>query len=394
MTFPGVLLALALLLLVAKAGAEVAVRLGQPAVLGELIAGVLLGNAQVVGIPGVTSLVHDPSLGFLADLGVVLLLFSVGLQSTVRQMLSVGPTAAMVALLGVAASFALGWGAGRLIVPTAGAATHAFLGAILCSTSVGITTRVMEDLGRSRSAEARTILGAAVIDDVLGLVVLSSVSAVVRGGASISAAAPLAALGKAAAFLVGALALGALLSGPVFRLASKVRTQGVLLAAGLGLCLLLAWLSGFIGLAPIVGAFAAGLILEETHSRAFVERGEASLEAQVAPLVSFVAPVFFVLVGARTDLRAFVRPGTLLLTASLTAAAILGKLACALAVRRPADRVTVGIGMIPRGEIQLLYANALPDPAYFASVIVMVMVTALVTPLALGRRLRSAAAPR
>src|SRR5690242_43351 len=181
-----VVLHLAVILVAAKLGGEVATRVGQPAVLGELLAGVALGNASLLGAGVLDALKTDPALDLLSGLGVLLLLFEVGLESTVRDMLRVGPSALLVALLGVAAPFGLGWGVGRLLVPGAGPYVHAFLGAALSATSVGITARVLQDLGRSQTAEARVILGAAVIDDVLGLVILAVVSGVVaaagRGG--------------------------------------------------------------------------------------------------------------------------------------------------------------------------------------------------------------------
>ena len=174
-----VVLALALILVVATLAGDLATRLGQPAVLGELLVGVLLGNLTLVGFAGLEHLKSDASLDMFARVGVLLLLFEVGLESTVGQMLQVGRSALLVALLGVAAPFALAWGVGAWLLPAASSYVHAFLGATLTATSVGITARVLTDLGQSQSGEARVILGAAVIDDVLGLVILAVV-----GGAS------------------------------------------------------------------------------------------------------------------------------------------------------------------------------------------------------------------
>jgi Kef-type K+ transport system membrane component KefB len=322
-------------------------------------------------------------------------------------MLKVGWSSLLVATLGVIAPFALGWGVGAWLLPGHSAYVHAFLGATLCATSVGITARVLQDLGRSSSSEGRIILGAAVIDDVMGLVILSLVTGMIaaaNGGGTISAGEIGLILGKATGFLVGALVVGVLLSGRLFRLASRLRAGGVLLATALAMCFGFAWAADAIGLAPIVGAFAAGLILEETHYRSFVDQGEHELEELIHPISSFLVPVFFVLMGMRTDLRAFAEPGLLELATALTVVAILGKQVCSLGViGRGLDRLSVGIGMIPRGEVGLIFANIglgltiagerVIDQATFSAVVVMVIVTTMVTPPALkwslGRRQRT-----
>ncbi|HYV85143.1 MAG TPA: cation:proton antiporter [Patescibacteria group bacterium] len=392
-----VLAALAIILVAARLGGDLAARLGQPAVLGELLAGVLLGNLPLLGVSGLGFFTSDPTLDMLARIGVILVLFEVGLESTVGQMLQVGASSLLVAVLGVAAPFALGWLVGAWLLPDAGGYVHAFLGATLCATSVGITARVLQDLGRSQTPEARIILGAAVVDDVLGLVVLTVVSGLVvaaDGGGSLSAGAVGLIVGRAALFLVGSLLLGVWLSPGLFRLASRLRTPGVLLAAGLSFCFLLAWLANLTGLAPIVGAFAAGLILEERHDRPFAERGERRLAEAIHPIVAFLAPVFFVLMGMRTDLRSFVQPGAPALILGLTIAAIAGKQVCGLGVvGRGVDRLSIGFGMVPRGEVGLIFASigltlhiggqAIVGPVTYSAVVAMVILTTLVTPPAL-----------
>jgi Kef-type K+ transport system membrane component KefB len=388
---------LVVILLAAKLGGDLAERIGQPAVLGELVVGVLLGNLTLVGFSGLEPLRSDPFVDMLARIGVLVLLFEVGLESTVAQMLKVGLSSLLVASLGVITPFALGWGVGAWLLPEQGPYVHAFLGATLTATSVGITARVLKDLGRSQSNEARVILGAAVIDDVLGLVILAVVTGVIaaadRGGALALTDVALI-LGKAGGFLVVSLVLGVLFSRKLFSLASRLRARGVLLAIGLAFCFLLSWVAHLIGLAPIVGAFAAGLILEQAHYRDFVDRGEHGLEELIHPISSFLVPVFFVVMGARTDLRSFARPGVLGLAAALTAAAIVGKQACSLGVLGAGvDRLSVGLGMIPRGEVGLIFANIglalavggqrIVDDAVFSAVVVMVIVTTMVTPPAL-----------
>jgi Kef-type K+ transport system membrane component KefB len=390
-------LSLAILLIVGKVGGELATRLGQPAVLGELVAGIVFGNLTLAGINAFDPLKTDPSIGLFASLGVLLLLFEVGLESTVAQILHVGVSSFLVALLGVVTPFALGWGVGAWLVPEAGAYAHAFLGATLCATSIGITARVLQDLDRLKSAEARIILGGAVIDDVLGLVlltVLTSAIAAAAEGANLSVAMVVWTAGKAAIFLSVALSIGVAFAPRVFALAATLRTRGVLLTIGLSFCFLMSWLADRIELAPIVGAFAAGLILENVHYRDFVRRGERPLEDLIRPISDFLAPIFFVLMGLRTDLNAFVRPDVVGMTAALTVAAIVGKQMCSLGVVTPnVNRLSVGIGMVPRGEVGLVFANVgagltlngspVIDSPTFSAVVAMVVVTTMITPPAL-----------
>jgi len=409
-----VVLALAAILTAAKLGGDLAVRVGQPAVLGELVAGVLLGNLDLAGLGWFRSLTNDASMGMLAQLGVLILLFEVGLESTVRDMLKVGASATLVAVLGVVTPFALGWGVGALLLPGHSAYAHAFLGATLTATSVGITARVLKDLGKSRLAEARIILGAAVIDDVLGLVILAVVAGVIESanqGATLSYASTALVVAKAAVFLVGALALGVALSPRLFATAARLRGNGVLLATALVLCFVLAWLASAVGLAPIVGAYAAGLILEDIHWKEFTTRGERSVGELVQPVASFLVPVFFVMMGMRVQLQSFAHPSGLGLALLLTVAAIAGKQACALgALGRGVDRLSIGLGMIPRGEVGLIFASIglgltlngerIVDEGIYSAVVIMVIFTTLVTPPALkwslergARRVSRAAQP-
>lgn len=365
--------------------------------LGELVAGIVLGNLSFGGVVPFQPLARNETIEVLAGIGALILLFEVGVESTVGQMLKVGVTSLFVALLGVVVPFALGWGVGMWLLPDASPFVHAFLGATLCATSVGITARVLQDLGASRSPEARIILGAAVIDDVLGLVILGAVSGAIAGaaqGVPFSMVSVAKTTGAAAAFLVGALVLGVTMAPRVFTLASLLQVRGVLVTVSLSLCFLLAWASNLIGLAPIIGAFAAGLVLEDVHFKDFVNRGERSLEDLLRPISDFLVPVFFVLMGLRTDLSAFAAPGALGLAAALIVVAIIGKQACALGVTTAGvNRLAVGIGMIPRGEVGLIFANVgagltlngapVIGSSTFSSVVVMVVVTTVVTPTAL-----------
>jgi Kef-type K+ transport system membrane component KefB len=392
-----VVAAVAVLLLAGKLGGELATRLKQPAVLGELVAGIVLGNLSFGGFFPVRHLTANETVEVIGGIGALIMLFEVGVESTVGQMLKVGWTSLLVAVLGVVAPFALGWSVGAWLVPAAGPYVHAFLGATLCATSVGITARVLQDLGVSRSPEARIILGAAVIDDVLGLVILGAVTGAIvsaSAGVEFSAFSVIRTTAAALLFLVGALVIGVLAAPRLFNVASLLQVRGVLVTVSLSLCFLLAWASSLIGLAPIIGAFAAGLVLEDVHFKDFVSRGERPLEELLRPISDFLVPVFFVLMGVHTDVWAFATSDAPGLAAALIVAAIIGKQLCALGVTGAAvNRTAVGIGMIPRGEVGLIFAsvgagltlNGQPviSPSTFSAVVVMVVVTTLVTPPAL-----------
>lgn len=390
-------LALAIILVIAKLFGSVAVRLKQPAVLGELLGGILVGN--LYHLPGFAALSPDhlvelPIVEQLAEVGVLLLLFMVGLESTVKQMLAVGFSSLAVATLGICVPFGLGWLVGRWSLPEQSHYVHIFLGAALTATSVGITARVLQDLKQSKSKEARIILGAAVLDDVMGLVVLAVVTAIIASantGQSVSVLTQSLVLAKAVAFLVIALVVGQRISPHMFHFASNLRTSGVLVAVSLAFCFIMAWLSEVVGLASIVGAFAAGLVLEDVHYKVFKERGDHTVEELIKPIADFTVPIFFVSMGMKTNLLSMARPEILVLAGLITLAAVLGKQVCGLgAVGGPVNRLTVGIGMIPRGEVGLIFANIgmslqlegrpLISEAIFSAVVFMVLITTLITP--------------
>jgi Na+:H+ antiporter len=390
---PTILLALAFVLVSAKLAGELVERVGQPAVLGELFVGIALGNVVLVGGPDTSGLASSETFSVLAELGAVLLLFQVGLESTPREMLAIGAPAARVALVGVVTPMLLGFGVGELVRPNEPWVVHAFLGAMLAATSVGITARVLKDADALRSDFARIILGAAAIDDVLGLLVLAVVSGIIRAaatGEAISAGAMTLIVFKAFVFLAGALFVGSFLSPRLFRGALALRTRGVVLALSLGLCFALAYLSLRAGLAPIVGAFAAGLVLEEVHFEGQVKRGEPPLHESLEPLTALLVPIFFVRMGMLVDLRSFGSWSVLAFAALLTGAAIVGKLACALVTPRGIPGLTVGLGMMPRGEVGLIFAGIgarlvlAGHPVFgaepYAAAVFMVMATTMATP--------------
>ena len=404
-----VLLMLMIILAAAKICGEISERLGQPSVLGELLAGILLGNIVLLN-PDWTlfeslresAISAEPAVivDALARLGVILLLFEVGLESTVAEMKNVGKASLWVAAAGVIAPFILGFGASwlfisevpsdiaRLVPADFGVINiHIFIGATLCATSVGITARVFKDLGKLQIREAKIILGAAVIDDVLGLIILAAVSAIV---ASAMTAAPLSAFRLAriavisSGFLVLSIFVGVKLIPRIMTLLAKLRSDGIMVISALLFCFLLSWLADEAGLAAIVGAFAAGLILEEVHFRDFRER--ISMHELIRPITTFFVPIFFVLMGIRVRLEMFASLQVLGLAAALTIAAIIGKQICGLAIREKGiDKISIGVGMIPRGEVGLIFAGIgkslnVVDDALFSAIVIMVTLTTFAAP--------------
>jgi Kef-type K+ transport system membrane component KefB len=288
---------------------------------------------------------------------------------------------------------ALGYGTSWLMQPQESWMAHAFIGAMLAATSVGITARVLQEAGAIRTASARVILGAAVIDDVLGLIVLAIISGVIRAasaGGTLDAAEIALIVVKACGFLTLAVVVGSWLSPRLFRQALALETKGVVLALSLGLCFGLAWLAAEAGLAPIVGAFAAGLVLEEVHFEPHVERGERPLHESLHALTGLLVPVFFVRMGMLVDVSSFLSPAVLGFASLLTAAALLGKWSCGLVTPRGVSGITVGLGMMPRGEVGLIFAgigatlvldgHPIVSPDTYAAAVFMVVVTTMATP--------------
>ena len=390
-----ILLELMVILLAAKLGGDFFERFSQPAVLGELVIGMLLGNAHLLGLDVFEPFKHDLTLEILSEIGVIILLFEVGLESSIKEMMKVGMASFMVAIFGVVAPFFLGWAVGYWFLPNESIYVHIFIGATLTATSVGITARVLKDIGKLQTKEARIILGAAVIDDILGLVILAVVagiiSAVNSGGGGISSAQVLWIISKAILFVVGAIVIGSIVMPHYFKFAIKLKVKGVFLSFCLLVCFLLAYLAGKIGLAPIVGAFAAGLILDRVHFHQFRERGEHSIEELIAPISTFLVPIFFVRMGMLVDLTTFAQVEILGFAAVMTIVAILGKQACSLAIfDKTTNRIAIGLGMIPRGEVGLIFAgigaklmldgHPVVTSSTYSAVVIMVIITTLVTP--------------
>ncbi len=399
---PMVLIGIATMLVVAKLVGELFERNGQPAVLGELTAGILMGNLVLFGFQGVEPLKTNEVIAALAEIGVIILLFEVGLESDIKEMLEVGWSSLAVAVLGVITPFFLGVAVAAYFIPDEARLAHIFIGATLCATSVGITARVFKDLNRLSTREARIILGAAVIDDVLGLLILAVVAGAIKAaaaGTSLSLIAVTLIAVKAILFLVLSVVVGQYIVPHLLRGAGRLETRGVLLTLAVAFCFLLSWAAVKVGLAPIVGAFAAGLVLDEVHYKPAGGRTERDLQDLLQPVSTFLVPIFFVLMGLKVDLSLFGRTELLGFATTLTLAAIIGKQVCALGVfQKNTDRMVVGLGMIPRGEVGLIFAGIgaslmLPtnsgqlEPVIatstFGAVVIMVFITTMVTPPAL-----------
>lgn len=403
-SIPGLFLLLAAMLIAAKLLGELAERFGQPAVLGELIAGILLGGSVLGVVPTEGSgaeIIH-----LLAELGVVLLLFEIGLETDLKEMFRVGTASLSVAAVGVILPFVFGFAYWAYVPHAAtGGATDLttaaiFVGATLTATSVGITARVLSDLGQMHTEEAKIIIGAAVIDDVLGLVILSVVSGL-AAGSSITVLGILRVLGVAVGFLVVAVLAGRFAAPRLFDLVVRMRVRYVLLVFAIAFALALSATAALVGSALIIGAFAAGIILSGTNQFDTIER-------EVRPVASIFTPIFFVSVGASVNLGLLDptregAPGLLGVAAILTALAILGKLAAGWAAPWVHfRRVVVGVGMVPRGEVGLIFADigrraGVLNEAVFGAILLMIMATTFVAPpglkLVFGSRSRQPGQP-
>jgi Kef-type K+ transport system membrane component KefB len=371
------------ILLSAKIFGEIAVRLKQPPVLGELLGGLVLGF-------GFVSFFHsnDPTLALMAEFGVVLLLFETGIESDLGQLLKAGPASLAVAAVGVALPFALGWAAMELV--GRGGIAAVFVGAAMTATSVGITARVLSDLGKLDLPESQIVLGAAVIDDIMGVIILSALQ-----GAALSGTVSWPAVGwttfLSVAFLTLALAVGPAISTTLVGVVHRMRVRGVLIVSAICFAFGLALLAHKLGTALIVGAFTAGILLARTDKK-------EDIDGALKPISDLFVPVFFVMVGAKVDLSSF-NPAVpsnrtmVLLTGLLIALAILGKLASGWAARgRGLNRTAIGVGMIPRGEVGLIFAqiglvSGVIDAPLYAAVVGMVVVTTFLAPPLLKRAL-------
>ncbi len=417
------LLWLAIIILAARLFSPLAQRIGFPAVLGELLLGVALGNLGLLGIHYFDPVAKDPIIMFMAELGVIILLLQIGLETRLGDLVSVGVRASAVGAVGIVIPFALGtFVVGPALLPGLDFNSYLFLGATLAATSVGITGRVFRDLGQLKMPEAQIVLGAAVIDDVLGLVILAVVSSLVQAG-SVSLGQVATIIAEAVLFLGGSIAIGRVIAPHLLRSVARLDAgQSMLFSLVLAVGLLLAWLAHVVGLAPIIGAFAAGLLfepiflkefetpkmvqeieplLDKEHASANHDRIRAVLarhtahqhEHMIESISYFFVPVFFVLTGMQVDLSTLSDPQTVLIALGVTAAAVIGKLAAGFAAGRGKNPWVVGWGMVPRGEVGLIFAMVgkglgVISESLFSVIVIMVILTTLLTPPILSALLR------
>ena len=370
-SFVRLLLVLAAVLLVTRSLSALAEKVGQPAILGELVGGILLG-ASALGILDP----NEVAIHTLAQLGLLILLFEIGLATDLRALTRVGGTASVIAVVGVVLPFALGFaalsamGVGRLAAIVCAAA--------LTATSIGISTRVLAELGFLQTVEGRVVLGAAVLDDIIGLVILS-VIATFAAGAAITTAGIIRTTAVAFGFVVMTLLVGGFVVPPVFRAAKRLRAPTTIAVMGLIFAFALAALAGLLGSAVIVGAFVAGVLLNR------MPRHDDVL-GFAAPIGSLLTPIFFASVGASVDLRALIEPRTILITVVLLATGTAGKLIAAyVPVWFKGNKALIGTAMLPRGEVELIVAQTglaigALDASLFGAITLMVLLTTLLSP--------------
>jgi Kef-type K+ transport system membrane component KefB len=406
---------IAILLVFAKISSLIE-RVGQPAVLGELIIGVVLGSLPLIGISYFEPMKTSGILHFLAELGVVVLLFQIGMESSVQTMMKVGVPSFLVACGGVILPFvAITYFVGPMLAPGLPSTAYLFLGATMTATSVGITARVLKDIGKSHTKEARTIIGAAVIDDVLGLIILAVVSAIVLEGA-INGFKLSVIIIKAVAFLGGGLLLGTWLAPRISLFFSKIHTGvGMKFAVVISFGLVFAYLASLVGLAPIVGAFTGGLILTPVYFDQFSDppfindlmtavreeridgrfsdklnsiirhHSHRHIEEFAEHLGHFLVPLFFVLTGMQVKIEALFDMHVVFMAGGITVAAVITKVLAGYVAGKGMGRLAIGIGMVPRGEVGLIFANmgksmGVMNDAVFSAMVVVIMATTLITP--------------
>ncbi|BDI14445.1 sodium:proton antiporter [Nostoc cf. commune SO-36] len=411
MVLAAVLLSLVVIYLASKVGGELSNRVGLPTVLGELLGGVIVGisvlhllvfpeggtdssNSLVMTFlqttagltPEATPAVFEAQsevVSVLAELGVIILLFEIGLESNLKDLISVGIQASIVAVVGVVVPFTAGT-VGLMTLFGVGAVPAIFAGAALTATSIGITSKVLSELGRLNSKEGQIILGAAVIDDVLGIIVLAVVASLAKDGV-VDVSKVIYLIISATGFILGAILLGNVFNKSFVAIADQLKTRGELVIPAFIFAFVMAYFASIIQLEAILGAFAAGLVLEETDKR-------KELQRQVVPIADMLVPIFFVTVGAKTDLGVLNpaipsnREG-LIMAAFLIAVAIIGKVITGFSVfgQPEINRLAIGVGMIPRGEVGLVFAgvgaaSGVLSKSLGAAIIMMVIFTTFLAP--------------
>jgi Kef-type K+ transport system membrane component KefB len=444
-----VILVVTSLFFFALIGRYLAHRFNQPGVLGELLMGVFLGNLcyfcgmelmvilregtevfeilkgllSGVSFPQsvdtvipdtaytqqITHILQGPhgvdylKIAYVVDVfsryGVIFLLFMVGLESSVEELKRTGRASIMVALIGVIAPMILGFSVAYLLMPDASYHADLFVAATLSATSIGITARVLTDMKKLHTPEARTILGAAMLDDVLGLIILAAVSSVVISGA-IDAMTVIRIILAAVLFFVGVVFLGPKILRKAAYFFRFLELWEAKLFISFLFVMVLAWLASLIQLAAIIGAFAAGVILNDNYFQTATEtekKQNLSIHQLVKPLESIMAPMFFMVIGLQVKLESFLNWRVLFVSSGLILAAILGKLISGLGAGSKMDRVLVGIGMLPRGEVGLVFAaigrtlGVISDDLFSAIVLMVIVTTFMAPPLLKARYARNKA---
>ncbi len=407
----GVLLSLVVIYLASTIGGEICARINLPPVLGQLLGGLVVGISALhllvfpegggdgtgslmmaflqatagLSVDAVAATLQTDSevISLLSEIGVVILLFEIGLESDLKELLRVGPQAAIVATVGVIAPFVSGTLGLMFLfgVPTVPAI---FAGAALTATSIGITAKVLAELQYLNRPEGQIILGAAVLDDVLGIIILAVVASLAKTG-EVELTNVLYLVLSAVAFLVGAVLLGRWLNPYFVKLVNELKTRGQLLIPALIFAFVLSYIATAIKLEAILGAFTAGLVLAETQKC-------RELKDQVVPIADMLVPIFFVVVSAKTDISVL-NPAVpenregLIMASFLIVVAILGKVVSGFTVfgQPQINRLAIGVGMIPRGEVGLVFAGigsatGVLTGALDAAIIVMVILTTFLAP--------------
>jgi Kef-type K+ transport system membrane component KefB len=383
-----ILLGIVIILVAAKFGGGIFEKIGQPAVLGELVLGIIVGNlAYFTGWEFFAPLRNHTFVDLLARFGVIILLFEIGLETNIRDMVRVGLSSLLVALSGIITPFILGYFTSLYFFPDAGFSVHLFVGATLCATSVGIKARVFKDLGKLQTTESSIVMGAAVFDDIIVLFILAIVTDIVVTG-SVDPFPVIQTSIFSILFLVGAIFMGLKLAPLLGYYTTHMNVEGWKLAMAIVFCLLLSYIANLIGLATIVGAFAAGLILREVRFKD-LKGGEHGIQEIMRPASFVFVPVFFLLIGMQIKLELFFDMHVLTVSLAITLAAIIGKQVCGLcALEKGLNRIAIGIAMIPRGEVTLIFAGigksiGVISDTIFSALIMMVIITTLITPPAL-----------
>lgn len=421
--FPLIFLFIVILLLAGRIG-SLTERFGQPSVLGELLMGMLLAAVALLpGLHNILNLARDPLVIGIAEIGVLLLLFRTGLESNIHEMKRIGFKAFVVAIVGVTLPFVGGYFAAKMLIPNVDNNVYLFLGATLTATSVGISTRVFKDLKIIKTIEAQIVLAAAVIDDILGLLILAIVGGIVSAG-HVEAATVVILCIKAFAFLIGSIFLGRLLAPLFASWAARIHPGvGMKMALALVFCGSFAYLAAAAGLAPIIGAFAAGLILDTLHFKRFAaprlagrlrawagqlrssgkgsteliremekearKKEQTHVEDLIEGISKFFVPIFFVYTGLQVNFSVFSDLQTVGIALVVTAIAFAGKFVCGYAAGKGVNCKLIGIGMVPRGEVGLIFLNVgkrlgVVNNQIFAVGVIMVILTTLFTPPILG----------